>query len=193
MGDWLVKLQNFRFRRCLWWLILMGLAGFVGLMKAGISSQQPKMPTKKGEEKSHPRIAICLVGRARRFELTGPSLLKHVLNRYNNTDVFLNAPFDNDSHKFFFLKNANSLAAVRIFSPDTIEETTKRAEVLTPKGSPNGLQGLLQYFYLVEGCLKLIKSYQAKYKQLDFMIPLAEWWNQISGAALDQFPRLLNN
>lgn len=179
----------------------MGLAGFVGLMQTGISSQQPFLPlktlqshlanyvrsgsdnsearnTELLESNSNPelpndntklptkngRIAICLVGGARRFELTGPSLLKYVLNRYNNTDVFLHAPFDKDSHKFSFLRNANSLAVVRIFSPEKINTTAVEADVLTSNGSPNGLQGLMQYFNLVEGCLTMIKSYQAKYK-----------------------------
>jgi len=138
------------------------------LLKSKSTPQLPnddtKSPTKNGEENSHPRIAICLVGGARKFELTGPSLLKYVLNRYNNTDVFLHAPIDKDSHKFSFLKNANSLAAVSIVSPERIEETTVHAEVLTSNGSPNGLQGLLQYFNLVEGCLTMIKTYQAKHK-----------------------------
>lgn len=206
MGGWLVELQNLRYRKCMGWLILIGLAGFVGLMQTGISVQQPflplktiqfhlanyvrsgsdnsettnsplskskstpklpnndtKLPTKNGE-KSHPRIAVCLVGGARKFELTGPSLLEYVLNMYNNTDVFLYAPFDKDSHKFQFLKNANSLAAVRIFSPLKLDVTTVHSEALTSNGSPNGLQGLLQYFNLVEGCLTMIKFYQIRYK-----------------------------
>eukprot|EP01018_Ginkgo_biloba_P019056 Gb_20265 [translate_table: standard] len=149
---------------------------------------------------SNSRVAICLVGGARKFELTGPSLLKYVLNRYNNSDVFLHSPFDKDSHKFSLLKDSSNLAAVRIFTPQWITETSQQAEVLTSSGSPNGLQeygdyylsilkwvltkcngggeygdwnkfgfemfinGLLQYFNLVEGCLTMIKSYQSKHK-----------------------------
>lgn len=149
------------------WLILIGLAGFVfvGLMQSGTSVQQQSIQSYVANGgKSHPRIAVCLVGGARKFELTGPSLLTYVLNIYNNTDVFLYAPFDKDSYKFNFLKNANSLAAVRIFSPQKIDETTVHAEALDPRGSPNGLQGLLQYFNLVEGCLTMIKFYQIRYK-----------------------------
>ncbi|KAH9289387.1 hypothetical protein KI387_033504 [Taxus chinensis] len=97
------------------------------------------------------RTTICLVGGARKFELIGPSLLEYVVNMYNNSDVFLSA--------------SSGLAAVRIFTPQRINETTLQAEVFTSKGSPNGLRSLLQYFNLVEGCLTMIKSYQTKHNE----------------------------
>ncbi|KAL8246102.1 hypothetical protein R6Q59_007318 [Mikania micrantha] len=105
-------------------------------------------------------MAVCLVGEARRFEATGPSIVEKILEEYPNADLFLNSPFDSKSYKFSLLKNAPRIAAVRIFQPVEIPESESAARVLTSSNSPNGIQGLLQYFNLVEGCLTMIKSYQ---------------------------------
>ncbi|KAI3762162.1 hypothetical protein L1987_52586 [Smallanthus sonchifolius] len=105
-------------------------------------------------------IAVCLVGGARRFELTGPSIVENVLKAYPNSDLFLNSPLDANSYKFSLLKSAPKIAGVRISTASHVPETDAAVRVLTPKNSPNGIQGLLQYFNLVEGCLTMIQSYQ---------------------------------
>ncbi|XP_058090708.1 uncharacterized protein LOC131237071 [Magnolia sinica] len=106
------------------------------------------------------RVAICLVGGARRFELTGPSILENILRVYKNSDLFLHSPFDGGAYKFSILKDAPRIAAVRIFVPEYVPENESQARVLTASGSPNGIQGLLQYFNLVEGCLTMIRDHQ---------------------------------
>ncbi|KAL0920600.1 hypothetical protein M5K25_009745 [Dendrobium thyrsiflorum] len=73
-----------------------------------------------------PRIAICLVGGARRFELTGPSIVKNLLKEYPNADLFLHSPLDEKAYKFFLLNEARRIAGIRIFEPDRIEETESR-------------------------------------------------------------------
>lgn len=108
------------------------------------------------------RIAVCLVGGARRFELTGPSIVERLLRVYENSDLFLHCPLDSNAYKLQLLNDAPRIASVRIFKPQLITETESQARVLTPSNSPNGIQGLLQYFSLVEGCLTMIKAYQEK-------------------------------
>ncbi|KAI0494030.1 hypothetical protein KFK09_024161 [Dendrobium nobile] len=109
------------------------------------------------------KIAICLVGGARRFELTGPSIMKNLLMEYPNADLFLHSPLDKDSFKFFLLKDAPRIAAVRIFEPGLISENESQLRVLRFRDSPNGIQGLLQYFNLVEGCLSLIHAHETSH------------------------------
>ncbi|KAK4771104.1 hypothetical protein SAY87_031636 [Trapa incisa] len=106
------------------------------------------------------RMAVCLVGGARRFELTGPSIVERILKVYPEADLFLNSPYDKNSFKLLLLREAPKIAWVRIFQPTPIPETEPDVRVLTASGSPNGIQGLLQYFNLVEGCLTMIKAYQ---------------------------------
>lgn len=108
------------------------------------------------------RIAVCLVGGARRFELTGPSIVENVLRPFPNSDLFLHCPLDSNSYKFSLLKTMERIAAVRVFKPKKMNETGEQLRVLTASNSPNGIQGLLQYFNLVEGCLTMIKSHQYK-------------------------------
>ncbi|CAM8938336.1 unnamed protein product [Rhodiola kirilowii] len=108
------------------------------------------------------RIAVCLVGGARRFELTGPSIVENILEAFPNSDLFLHSPLDENSFKFSLLKIAPRIASLRIFQPQPIPETQPEVRVLTADGSPNGIQGLLQYFNLVEGCLRLIEDFQSK-------------------------------
>nr|XP_024401670.1 uncharacterized protein LOC112294907 isoform X2 [Physcomitrium patens] len=109
------------------------------------------------------RIAVCLVGGARMFEITGRTIRKHLLDVYNNTDVFVHSPLDMDSHKLTLLAGRN-LRAAKIFIPTPQAETTIVNEVITSWGSPHGLQGLLQYFNLVEGCYGMVKQYEVQYR-----------------------------
>lgn len=85
-------------------------------------------------------MAVCLVGAARAFELTGESLNKYLLEANNHTDVFLHAPFDKDSHKFTLLKGAPRFVKALIFVPQRLPEIQIQREVLTGANSPNGIQ-----------------------------------------------------
>lgn len=86
------------------------------------------------------RIAICLVGGARHFELTGPTIVKNILAEYPNADLFLHSPLDRDAFKFSLLTVAPRIAAIRIFVPENIPETESQGRVLSSSGSPNGIQ-----------------------------------------------------
>ncbi|XP_010935237.1 uncharacterized protein [Elaeis guineensis] len=116
----------------------------------------------RNRELDRSRMAICLVGGARRFELTGPSIVRNLLREYPNADLFLHSPFDKDAYKLSILKSAPRIASVRIFAPVQIPTTESHTRVLSARNSPNGIQGLLQYFSLVEGCLELIESHESR-------------------------------
>ncbi|CAM6101016.1 unnamed protein product [Calypogeia fissa] len=121
-------------------------------------------PSDENIVEGFPRVAICLVGGARAFELTGLSIKQHVLDVYNNSDVFLHVPLDYDAHKLTLLKHASRLVMAKVFANDPVPESNAAREVLTGANSPHGIQGLLQYFRLVEGCLDMISSYETKYR-----------------------------
>ncbi|KAA8537427.1 hypothetical protein F0562_026886 [Nyssa sinensis] len=123
-------------------------------------SEKSQWLRERKDELDRSRIAVCLVGGARRFELSGPSIVQKILKVYPNSDLFLHSPLDSNSFKFSLLKIAPRIASVRIFNPEHIPETESQFRVLTALNSPNGIQGLLQYFNLVEGCLTMIKAYQ---------------------------------
>uniref|UniRef100_A0A7I4BJV0 DUF7796 domain-containing protein n=1 Tax=Physcomitrium patens TaxID=3218 RepID=A0A7I4BJV0_PHYPA len=131
--------------------------------EAGLAAASPVPLEGRFEESTRSRVAVCLVGGARAFELTGKTLMKYVLNAYNDTDVFLHSPLDKDSHKFSLLSGASGLASARVFIPKQLPESRLQREVLTAANSPNGIQGLLQYFHLVEGCLEMITEHESKH------------------------------
>lgn len=95
---------------------------------------------RRKDELDRSRMAVCLVGGARRFELTGPSIVQRILMEYPNSDLFLHSPMDQNAFKLSLLKKVPRLASVRIFVPKTMPETESQVRVLTAKNSPNGIQ-----------------------------------------------------
>ncbi|CAM6109993.1 unnamed protein product [Calypogeia fissa] len=122
---------------------------------------QEQKQKQKEQNQNHKRVAICLVGGLRAFELTGPSIRKHLLDVYPEADLFVHSPLDKDVHKLTVLAGRPHLASVKLFIPSWVTLTHLATELLTISGSPNGIQGLLQYFNLVEGCWSLIEAYEA--------------------------------
>ncbi|XP_078169449.1 uncharacterized protein LOC144563855 [Carex rostrata] len=106
-------------------------------------------------QSSTPRVAICLVGGARRFDLTGPSILKHVLNAFPDADLFVHSNLDKDTLKLSLLRSAPRVTEVRIRRPVVFNETEEQRALLSAGSSPNGIQINL-HFDLVEGCLDMI-------------------------------------
>eukprot|EP00850_Spirogloea_muscicola_P016446 SM000133S26812 [mRNA] locus=s133:243212:251705:+ [translate_table: standard] len=105
-------------------------------------------------------MAICLAGGLRQFELTGPSLVEHLLAGYEHADVFVVAPLDADAYKVQLLGGAN-VAAVRLFEPVELPVDETAMRVLAKRASPRGRQGLLQYLALVEQCGQVIEDAEA--------------------------------
>jgi hypothetical protein len=127
---------------------------FISHLNQHFRATSSKVDTRTDQNQS--RVALCLVGGARAFELTAESILRHLIEPHNDwaPDVFLHAPLDSDAHKFTLLHNVSGrLASARIFRPELFLESEIHREVLDARSSPNGIQGLLQYFNLVEGCL----------------------------------------
>ncbi|GLT94493.1 hypothetical protein SLE2022_122310 [Rubroshorea leprosula] len=136
----------------------------LAITNSSVSPTDPTFPrlVHSKSELNRSRIAVCLVGGARRFELTGPSIVERILNVYPTADLFLHSPMDTNAFKFSLLKVAPRLAAIRIFEPKVLPETEAQVRVLTAENSPNGIQGLVQYFNLVEECLTMIQSHQQR-------------------------------
>jgi hypothetical protein len=89
---------------------------------------------------SNSRIAICLVGGARRFELTGPTILKNVLNVFPEADLFVHSNLDKNSFKLGLFRLAPRVTEVRIRRPMVFPETDEQRKLLSAGSSPNGIQ-----------------------------------------------------
>ncbi|KAL2895489.1 Dipeptidyl peptidase family member 2 [Bienertia sinuspersici] len=105
-----------------------------------IFQKQPRYYSPRKAELTRSKMAVCLVGGARRFELTGPSIIERILTEFPNSDLFLNSPIDENSFKLSLLKFAPRIKWIRIFKPKSIPETDSQLHVLTAANSPNGIQ-----------------------------------------------------
>eukprot|EP00850_Spirogloea_muscicola_P023868 SM000398S15210 [mRNA] locus=s398:4289:12937:+ [translate_table: standard] len=116
------------------------------------------------------KVAICLAGGARDLELSGTSLMEHLIPAYAGAHVFIHTPLDQNTHKISMLRGAN-IAGVRIFLPRGNLNNTGVLEELIAPGSPSGTTGLLMYYLLVEGCSLLIDDYEEKHGvQFDYVV-----------------------
>lgn len=87
------------------------------------------------------RTAICLVGSARTFEATGPSIVHFLVRQLEpQADLFLNSPMDSDSAKMWILSRAASVAAIRIFPVVDVDPDKYPTKILRNVGSPKGIQ-----------------------------------------------------
>lgn len=118
-------------------------------------SAESRWRRRRKDELDRSRMAVCLVGGARRFELTGPSIVENILKEYPNSDLFLHSPLDQNSFKLSLLKRAPRLASVRIFEPKPLPQTESQVQVLTAANSPSGIQ----VYYPPAACCLLFSNF----------------------------------
>jgi hypothetical protein len=150
-------------------LFFIHLQSPVSILSNQAYSKSPEIQQVNGgiEKGNKGRLAICLVGAARAFELSGSSLKKYLLDAYSHeADVFLHSPLDKDSYKFLLLKGASSLTVARIFIPQKLPESNLQREVLTAVNSPNGIQVGLDHNLGVSLCFLLPMSLQENQNQV---------------------------
>jgi hypothetical protein len=150
-------------------LFFIHLQNPVSILSNRTHSKSPEIQQVNGgiEKGNKGRLAICLVGAARAFELSGSSLKKYLLDAYSHeADVFLHSPLDKDSYKFLLLKSASSLTVARIFIPQKLPESNLQREVLTAVNSPNGIQVGLDHNLGVSSCFLLPMSLQENQNQV---------------------------
>ncbi|GJP44034.1 hypothetical protein CLOM_g3426 [Closterium sp. NIES-68] len=115
------------------------------------------------------RVAVCLVGGARDFEMTGPSIVQRLLLPLlpHRPVLFLHAPLDEASFKLWALlwaaQRGVAVGGVRVFPSTWVNESALPMGVVEDPSSPHGTQGMLQYFRLVEGCIALIRGYERRH------------------------------
>lgn len=91
-------------------------------------------------------MAICLAGGLRAFQLTGPSIVHHLLSSFPDGHVFVSSAADETSHKLFLLDPPPQgpavarLKAVRFLPQAPLDQSTPGARLLSSVGSPNGIQ-----------------------------------------------------
>ena len=69
-----------------------------------------------------PRVAVCLAGGLRDFELTAPSIVRYLLSQSpGHLDVFVVTPLDENSWKVYLLESTN-VVAVRIAPQGRVPE-----------------------------------------------------------------------
>jgi hypothetical protein len=150
-------------------LFFIHLQSPVSILSNWTHSKSPEIQQLNGgiEKDNKGRLAICLVGAARAFELSGSSLKKYLLDTYSHeADVFLHSPLDKDSYKFLLLKGASSLTVARIFIPQKLPESNLQREVLTAVNSPNGIQVGLHHNLGVSSCFLLPRSLHENQNQV---------------------------
>lgn len=112
-------------------------------------------------------VAVCLVGGARDADVTGHTLMKNLVAVYSPCDIFINTPLDENTAKIgWMFGNAPETVvfrAVRFFPVIPVNESLHPMEALCDMGSPNGKQGMLQYFTIVEGCFEMMVAYEQKH------------------------------
>ena len=113
----------------------------VPLLSLPSLSSLPLLPSPLSWSKQ-PSVAVCLAGGLRMFELTWPSIERHLLATYAPCDLFVRAPVDADAHKITLAgRQSPYVRHVSIWlDPQVPLESSVAKQVLKTAGSPQGLQ-----------------------------------------------------
>ncbi|KAE8057361.1 hypothetical protein FH972_014062 [Carpinus fangiana] len=120
---------------------------------------------KRKDELNRSIMAVCLVGGARRFELSGPSIVDKILREMFIRKLLINDRFIINNSKNYILFPYFSSDFLHAYFPNFQSSENTPTSFLYFHHRAFRLQGLLQYFNLVEGCLTMIKAHQ---KQKNF-------------------------
>lgn len=115
------------------------------LSKIGLSEKARKLDLEINPYPSprETRVAICLVGAARDFEISGPSIMTRLLTAYPGTHLFVHSPLDEASFKLHALAWAPAnvtIAGVRVFPNWWVDEAQFPDGVIVDPTSPQGTQ-----------------------------------------------------
>lgn len=114
--------------------------------------QQRHFPPRKGTDK----IAVCLIGEARHFEINGPSIERHLVGTYKNSDLYVFLRLDENSWKLSLLSPHPSFAFLHVEEQQPLDPSAHPTHIL----SVPSIQGQLQQFFKIERCAERIREHE---------------------------------